>query len=411
MARRNISHVSIGILSLALLLGLGILPVAVIRPANAVTNTFQACDIFTAVSDGNINWYRPDTCPGIPSSVAFQGVLSGGSSYMTGMGFDEGSCNSAGVVGGIPNPNPGVPCMYATDFGTSTILVFDNTGAMIGTCAPTGAGGAAVESVEAVEGTGGVAPGVIAGGPDFRITSGGGAAIETGPLPCGSADALTLHPATGGSGTGGTDWVDLSADKCTVLYTGEGFEIKSDNICTNTQNPDFLPADSLTGTAYALKILPDASVIVAATGSVVHVSSGGVITSTCNTGSAGSGGLFSLDILPGGAAFATGSFGNNQIDYLTVAQCDAGQASPTFSFDGTSGDGAATGTVYGVAIFGEAEVVHTSTSTSTSTSTVQGVPEFGAGPGASTLFAAAIGIAAVAMLLRLRKFPVQKPIP
>jgi len=325
---------------------------------------------------------------------------------MTGMGFDEGSCNSAGVVSGIPNPNPGVPCMYATDFSTSTILVFDNTGALIGTCAATGAGGPSVESVEAVEGTGGVAPSVIAGGPGFRTVT-GGADIETGPLPCGSASTMTQHPATGGSGIGGTDWVDLAADKCTVLYTGEGTEIKSDNICTNTQNPDFLAIGSLTGTAYALKILPDASVIVADTSSVVHVSSGGVITSTCNTGSAGSGGLFSLDVLPGGAAFATGSFANNQIDYLTVAQCDAGQASPAFSFSGTSGVGASLGTVFGVAIFGEAEVFHTSTSTST----VQGVPEFAAGPGASTLFAAAIGIAAVAMLLRVRKFNVQKPIP
>jgi hypothetical protein len=405
MEHRNLSRFSVGILSLALLLGLGILPVATIRPANAITNTFQSCDIFTAVSSGNINWYRPDTCPGIPSSVTFQGVLSGGSSYMTGMGFDEGSCNSAGVVSGIPNPNPGVPCMYATDFGTSTILVFDNTGAMIGTCAPTGAGGPAVESVEAVQGTGGVAPGIIAGGPDFRTVS-GSADIETGPLPCGSGATLTQHPATGGSGTGGTDWVDLSADKCTVLYTGEGSEIRSANICTDTQNADFIATGSLIH-AYALKILPDASVVVADTSRVAHISSGGVITSTCDTGSAGSGGIFSLDVLPGGAAFATGSFGNNQIDYLTIAQCDAGQASPAFSVDGNSGIGAAIGTVFGVAIFGEAEVVHTSTSTST----VQGVPEFGAGPGVSTLFAAAIGIVAVAMLMRTRKLTVQKPIP
>jgi hypothetical protein len=404
MARRNLSHVSVGILSLALLLGLGILPVAVIRPVNAVTNTFQPCDIFTAVSDGQINWYRPSACPGIPSSVAFQGVLSGGSSYMTGMGFDEGSCNSAGVVSGIPNPNPGVPCMYATDFGTSTILVFDNTGALIGTCAATGSGGPSVESVEAIEGTGGIAPGVIAGGPEFHAAA-GGAYIESGPLPCGSGATMTQHDVATQGDTGGSDWVDMAADKCTVLYTGEGQEILSANICTDTQNPVFSTGfDHL----YALKILPDASVVVADTNDVAHVASNGVVINTCDSSSAGAGGIFSLDVLPGGAAFATGSFLNNQVDYLTIAQCDAGQASPAFSFSGISGDGAAQGTVYGVAIFGEAEVVHTSTSSSTST--VQGVPEFGAGPSAPTLFAAAIGIVAVAMLLRVRKFTVQKPI-
>jgi len=323
---------------------------------------------------------------------------------MTGMGFDEGSCNSAGVVSGIPNPNPGVPCMYATDFGTSTIMVYDNTGSLIGTCAPTGYGGAQVESVEAVEGTGGVAPSIIAGGPDFRLAT-GGADIETGPLPCESAATLTPHPATGGSGTGGTDWVDLSADKCTVLYTGEGSEILSDNICTNTQNPNFATGFEH---LYAIKILPDASVVAADTHTVAHVSSSGTVINTCDSSSAGAGYLFSLDILPGGAAFATGSFGNNQIDYLTIAQCDAGQAAPTFSFPGTSGDGAAQGTVFGVAIFGEAEVVHTSTSSS---STGQGVPEFGLGAGASTMLAAAIAFVGIAMLVRFRRFPVQKPLP
>ena len=38
-----------------------------------------------------------------------------------------------------------------------------------------------------------------------------------------SAGTLTNSFAvTGGSGTGGTDWLDLAADQCTILYTGEG---------------------------------------------------------------------------------------------------------------------------------------------------------------------------------------------
>ena len=43
----------------------------------------------------------------------------------------------------------------------------------------------------------------------------------------------------------GSDWIDLSADKCTLLYTSEGDAIKRFDVCTNTQLPDFatnLPA-------------------------------------------------------------------------------------------------------------------------------------------------------------------------
>src|SRR5487761_229383 len=335
----NLRHLVLVTFSLTLFLAVGVLSVGAYRPVNAVTNTFQPCDVFTAVSNGEINWYRPNTCPGIPSSVTFQGVLTGGFSYMTGMGFDEGSCNSAGVVGGIPNPNPGVPCMYATNFGTSSILVYDNTGALLGTCFASGGAGTAVESVEAIQGTGGVAPGVIAGVAD------GAGQMDQGPLPCGSTSTLTTH--TAATQSRGTDWVDMSADKCTVLYTSEGSSILSFNMCTNTQNAAF--ATGLSSPSYALKILPDASVLVAGTSLVSHVGSGGTVINTCDSSSSGAGGLFSLDILPGGAAFATGSYNNNQIDYLTISQCDAGQATPTFSFIGTSGMGAAQGTVFGVA--------------------------------------------------------------
>ena len=393
MLNHNFKHVFLVTLSLTLLLAVGVLSVGAFRPVYATTNTFQPCDIFTAVDSGSINWYRPNTCPGIPSSVTLQGVLTGGSSYMTGMGFDPASCESAGVTGGIPNPNPGVPCMYATDFGTGSILVYDNTGALLGTCFILGGAGSGVESVEAIEGTGGIAPGLIAGVAD------GVGQMDQGPLPCESSSTLTTHTAS--TQNRGTDWVDMSADKCTVLYTSEGSSILSFNMCTNTQNAAF--ATGLSSPGYALKILPDASVIVAGTSVVTHVSSSGTVINTCDSSSSGAGGLFSLDILPGGAAFATGSFNNNQIDYLTVASCDSGQATPAFSFDGTSGTGAATGSVFGVAIYGESEVVHTTSTTA------QGVPEFGTGM--SAILVAAIGMVGITMLMRVRKSPIQSPIP
>lgn len=55
----------------------------------------------------------------------------------------------------------------------------------------------------------------------------------------------------------GTDWDDLAADQCTMLYTSEGTHVKSFNVCTNSQNADF--ASGLPGTnAYGLRILPSA---------------------------------------------------------------------------------------------------------------------------------------------------------
>ena len=37
----------------------------------------------------------------------------------------------------------------------------------------------------------------------------------------------------------GTDFIDLAADQCTMHYTSEGSSIKTYNVCTNTQGPDF----------------------------------------------------------------------------------------------------------------------------------------------------------------------------
>jgi hypothetical protein len=397
------SHASLALLSLALLLGLGIMPVALIRPASAgVTNTFQGCDIFTAIGYGQINWYRPNTCPGVPSAVTFQETLQVPQSgpgaipntYMTGMDFDTASCQSAGVTGGIANPNPGVPCLYATMFDSDTIAVFDNTGAFIGTCGAVGSIGGDPESVETVPGS---------GGPSYRYAT-GGSEVVNGPLPCNSSSTLTQNPVTGGTSTGGTDWVQVETDLCTVLYDGEGTAVLSNNICTHSQNPDFV--SSGLDYIYAFKLQTDGSLIVADTGNVALVSNTGTVTSTCDSSSAGAGGIFSLDVLPGGAAFATGSFTTNQVDYLTVGECAGGQATPDFTFQSVQ-TGQSTSGLFGVAIYGEVEVVH-STTTSSSSTTGQGVPEFGAG--SSTLLAAAVAVVAVAALARLKRLPVQDPI-
>jgi hypothetical protein len=94
-----------------------------------------------------------------------------------------------------------------------------------------------------------------------------------------------------------------------------------------------------------------------------------------------------MDLLPDQKAFAVGSLsGNSQIDYMTVAHCDAGQTTPDFFFIGTSGIRASSGTTMaGVAIYGEFSISNPPPK--------QGVPEFNA----SAMLVAAIGLAARAL--------------
>src|SRR2546421_11475911 len=56
----------------------------------------------------------------------------------------------------------------------------------------------------------------------------------------------------------GTDWVDVSADQCTIHYTSEGTSVLTYNVCTSTQEAAVsttLPG----GAAYALREIPGTS--------------------------------------------------------------------------------------------------------------------------------------------------------
>jgi len=320
-----------------------------IAPALAVPNTFQTCDIFTGVGSGAIYWFRPNACPGVPSAVAFQGVLQAtgfSDTYITGMSFDTaGGCQTTGQ-----------PCLYATTFSANTIAVFDNTGAYLGSCGAVGganpAGNGDIESAIVVPGFGGT------GGPSiFFGQADGDRNILQYPRPCNSSSTLTARftVCTSGSCAGterGTDWVDMTSNLCDVQYTSENTGVLDFNVCTNTQGAAL--TTGLAPFSYAHKVLSDGSVIVANTGQATHVSSTGTIIKTCDQ-SGVTGQLFSMDILPDQKAFAVANLGgDNTVDYITVAHCDAGQTTPDFSFNGLpSGHGSNSGLIGGVAIFGE----------------------------------------------------------
>lgn len=120
---------------------------------------------------------------------------------------------------------------------------------------------------------------------------------------------------TGGSGTGGTDWLDVAADQCTILYTGEGSEILSYNVCTQTQNADF--ATGMPGPCYELRIRPNGDVMVACASEILRYSGAGALLQTYSI--SGSGDLFSMNLDPDNTTFWTGDDSTAEISHVDIA--------------------------------------------------------------------------------------------
>lgn len=120
-------------------------------------------------------------------------------------------------------------------------------------------------------------------------------------------------------GPRGTDWIDLAADQCTMHYTSEGSAIKTFNVCTNTQGPDF--ATGLGGPCYAHRIRPNGEELVACTSVVRRVSSAGAIlqTYTASGFTPPETFLFALNLDPDGTTFWTGGINSAQVYRINIA--------------------------------------------------------------------------------------------
>ena len=80
----------------------------------------------------------------------------------------------------------------------------------------------------------------------------------------------------------GIDWINLASDNCTIYYTSESNRIMRFNVCTNTQingvnNPWVQGLDGVTGVCYALRIRPNAEVMVACQNNVYRLDVNGNI--------------------------------------------------------------------------------------------------------------------------------------
>jgi hypothetical protein len=147
--------------------------------------------------------------------------------------------------------------------------------------------------------------------------------FDTSGTPLGSFDPATESR--------GTDWLDLASDQCTLHYTSEGVSVKSFDVCTNTQNPNF--ATGLPGpNAYAHRILSAGGELVADSDRVVRLDSSGNVVQTYLSGNADL--LFALNLDPDGTSFWTAEYFSGTIYRIDIAtgavitSFSAGQVSP-----------------------------------------------------------------------------------
>src|SRR5258708_1323573 len=147
----------------------------------------------------------------------------------------------------------------------------------------------------------------------------------------------------------GTDWIDLAADQCTLLYTSESTHIKRFNVCTNTQLPDFSPA--LAGShAFAMRIRPNQEVLVADTSAVHRLDkSGSVIQTYTLPGTFNdSNALFALNLDPDLTSFWTAAITGGQ-----VFRVDINSGAILASFTVPPNNSAPGEGLGGLAVFGE----------------------------------------------------------
>jgi hypothetical protein len=260
-------------------------------------------DVFAAVGNSTVIEYTP-------SGAVVQTLNDGsGTAFTTGMAFD------------------GAGNLYVTNFGAGNVSKFDNSGNLVSTAFITGVGVTFPESIALNGGN------FFIGGPQTPV-------IDQFNSTGGFTKTFSV---LGGTGTGGTDWIDFQ-NANTILYTGEGTEIRSFNMATNTQNPDL--TTGLPSAAFALKVIPSGpdagDVLVANSLNALLLSPGGAILRTYSL--PGNGGLdFSLNLDPNGTDFWTGDLATGTIWEVNVA---TGAIDHQFSTCGSE-------CLAGVAVFGE----------------------------------------------------------
>ncbi|HEV8117553.1 MAG TPA: hypothetical protein VGQ32_03465 [Thermoanaerobaculia bacterium] len=234
-------------------------------------------DVLAGVGAGKIKRFNP---AGVLQQTLDSGTTS---SETTGMCFDA-SAN-----------------LFGTLFSISQVAKYNSAGTLL-----TNTFGSGFQSAESC---------VVDAAGNLYFGQGNGSTIRKFD-PAGAL--ITSYSPT--TGPRGTDWIDLAADQCTMHYTSEGSAIKTFNVCTNTQGPDF--ATNLTGgSCYAHRIRPNGEELVACTTLIHRVSSAGAIlqTYTATAFTPPETFVFALNLDPDGTTFWTGGISSGRVYRVNIA--------------------------------------------------------------------------------------------
>jgi outer membrane protein assembly factor BamB len=186
----------------------------------------------------------------------------------------------------------------------------------------------------------------------------------------------------------GIDWIDLASDQCTIYYNGEGSVIRTFNVCTNAQGPDFasetLPTGGPAGPCFALRIRPGGDVLAACSSGVLHIDNTGALIHfyPASGFSPSEYSLFALNIDPDGSSFWTAGYSSGNVYHINITNgAQLGEFNAPHS-----------PSVAGLAIFGEVTQGCGTNCGGTS------VPEFPT----SSILVAAIGMLSLVFLRKMR---------
>lgn len=275
---------------------------AIVGSAQAAT--FQVGDVMASIGSGRVAWFDKNL-------NLVQVLNTGLGGFTTGSAFDK-------------NGN-----FYVTGFGANQVSQFDSSGNLTDATFAACDAGSSCESI------------VFNAAGEFFV----GHADGTRDIVQFSAAGAEIDRFNVATSARGSDWIDLSADGTTLIYTSENFEVFSYDTVTDTQNANI--TSTLPGRpAFALRELGDASILVADSASIVRIDSAGNVLQSYDQ--AGNDSWFALNVDSDGKSFWSGDFSTNtltQFDILTGAILQSLDLDLVAGLSGVQ--------LFGVSVFGE----------------------------------------------------------
>jgi WD40 repeat protein len=292
---------TVGIFSKKLMLTAGLATLAAaalsgsVSPASAAacSSPYVKGDVFASAGSGTVDVFTPTG-----ASVCTLSEGAGGALFPSGSGFDK-----AGNF-------------YLANFDAAGLGVakFNNSGGLVAVTFMAPAAQANPESVRPIS-AGPQSGSAFVGGPGF----GGPGSNKIDQYSTATGALIKSWTVLGGNGTGGTDWVDLMPDGHTLVYDGEGSVIRTFDLATNTQGPDFA---TVPVGLFELRAIPSGAfkgdVLATDSADVILLNSAGSIIKTYTL--PGSGGTVeSLDLDPNGTDFWTGDNATGNVWQVNIA--------------------------------------------------------------------------------------------